>query len=302
VPHPTCRSPRAVPSELLDLLAEQLLAAHLEGGSGGAALVRVGAAHTAEALDIGLLPLPDGVHPVDVLVGEVLPARWWANGVVASARARSLDGATPVAPVALVVLAARDGRCVHRFDGPTELLPPGTAPPTGRVVDLLLRTMGCATPPPDEPPVRWWDAVWLDRIAGSVLAGEARDRDLGQLAELHPLLARGATPEEVVALHRGQEADPVAAWREVRSQASRPEPPSTIADGEVRAAVCEHLAPDEVEWMDEGSLARWLDAELPPLSDLLQVTDALLAPEVATTLRTVVGVPTSLPRDHRDQG
>ncbi len=300
MPRPSCRSPRPVPSELLDLLAEQLLSTRLADPGGGSALVRVGPGHAEGDLDLGMLPLPDGVHPVDVLVGEVLPSRWWANGVVASAQARSIDGSLAAQPVVIVVLVDRDGHCVHRVEGPTALLPPGAPPPTGRVVDLLLRTVERPTPPPTEPPVRWCDAVWLDRIAMAVLGGELGHRDLGELTALHPLLPGGATVEAIAALHRVEEADPEGAWRAVHRAASQMGAPDTVTDGALRATVCEHLSPEEVAWMDAGSLSRWLEAELPDVTDLLGLTDGLLPGPLARDLRRAVGRPKV--DDHRDQG
>lgn len=300
MPRPPCRSTRPVPSALIDLLAEQLLAARLASEEGGAALVRVGAGHTEDDLDLALLPLPDGVHPVDVLIGEVLPARWWANGVVASAQARTVDGPAPAQPVVIVVLVDRDGHCVHRLEGPTALLPPGAPPPTGRVVDLLLRTVGRPTPPPTEPPVRWCDAVWLDRIATAALAGDVGRGDLGELTALHPLLSPGATVEAIAELHRVEQADPVGAWRAVHRAVAQRGAPDTITEGELRATVSEHLAPEEVAWMDEGSLARWLEAELPAVPDLLGLADGLLPRRLARDLRRAVGEPSG--DDHPDQG
>ena len=52
--------------------------------------------------------------------------------------------------------------------------------------------------------------------------------------------------------------------------------------------------------MDEGSLARWLEAELPDLADLLSLTDGLLPPSLAHDLRRAVG--RHGPDDHADQG
>jgi hypothetical protein len=300
VPRPACRSPRPVPSALLDRLAEHLLSARRTAEQDGAALVRVGAGHAEDDLDLALLPLPEGVHPVDALVGEVLPTQWWANGVVASARARSVDDPASAEPVVIVVLVDRDGRCVHRLEGPSAVLDPDSPPPTGRVVDLLLRTVGRPTPAPTSPPVRWCDAVWLDRIASTTLAGDVGHRDVEALAGLHPLLPPRSTLDDLAALHREQAADPVGAWRGVRRAASRRGAPDTVTEGELRATVSEHLSPEEVAWLDEGSLARWLEAELPDLADLLGLTDALLPRRLARDLRRAVGE--AGPSDPRDQG
>lgn len=280
---PPCRSSRPIPRPTLERLADQLLSAHLDRP--GSSLVRIGSVPTGGALDLALLPLPDDLHPADLLLGDVLPSRWWAAGVIASARAW-VDGHDDPSPVAILVLLSRDGHCIHRVEGSGVPLPPEAEPPTGRLVDLLLRSLELPTPPPTDQPDRVWDAMWLDRVAAAALAGDVALGSDDDLAALHPLVG-GHRPRPDLP-SRPWADDPATAWRTVHRLAAGHGVPTSAVEALVRAAVAEHLSADEVAWMDEGCLARWLASELPPIDDLLDLAGALLSPALAEGLRSVV--------------
>lgn len=272
--HHTCPVPPAVGGRpnLLEAVADQLLAA--QSADDGGALVRVRAVR--DGVELGLQPLPAGVHPADVLVGQVLPRRWSASGLIVGATAHHLD--TGVSHrVTVVALVDRSGRCVHRLDG-CEVDSLGQAP-TGRMVDLLLRSVGRPTPPTELDPGRWWDTVWVDRIVDLVAEDPHRVSSSAQLHGAHPLHGSGNV---------GRTLD----WSRLRALAAGDDP---AADTEETRRAQHALAPfvdrSTAAWMDDGCFARWLTAALPPIEELLGLTDTLLTPALAQDLRAVVCVP-----------
>lgn len=266
--HPTHSSRRATtpphpapgpPAFADDVLAEALTVAFASVDPDGAAhLLRL--ARHRDGVRLGLAALPHGAHPVDVLLGLCLPDAWDAIGVVAPGRATVIppreDGATPVL-VGLIV--GRDGAMVHRVaPGP---VPAPVAQPEGRLVDLCRRAVGVATPPPPVPVRDWWGSAWCDRILASV-------SDDPSTTTWAALLALAPIPPGRVDL---------ITWAEVRA---------AVEAGVVRLGP--PLVAADAAWFDDGSLARWLVSELPPLDVLLDATAARLAPDLQRRLLAAV--------------
>ncbi|HEX7132400.1 MAG TPA: hypothetical protein VF228_07485, partial [Iamia sp.] len=144
MPHPTPTVPRPLPSTVLDQVARQVVEDH--AGTPHAILVRVRPGPAGA--EIGLCALPEGVHPREALLGHVVPPAWAASGVIAPARARSLDrpGDSGTATT-VVMLVGRDGHVTSHAVGIDGVEAGGEAP-VGRIPDLLRRTLGLPTAPP----------------------------------------------------------------------------------------------------------------------------------------------------------
>lgn len=287
--HPTClvppvAGPRA--GELIELLAEQLATAH-RGSGEGRSLVRARAG--TEGIELALRPLPAGVHPADVLIGQVVPRRWSVVGVVATATAHHLDDQS-ITPAAVVVLVDRDGRIAHRVEASdgAELVPANGAPPSGRLVDLLLRSLGRPTAAPDVSPRQFWAALWLDAVVAEVAPGPDRPRTADEVWALHPVIGGGLTAELIDALGERPDLSHGPGWRALRELAATTTPARTPTEAALRDALNPIIPPDLAAWMDDGTFARWLIGAFPPLDDLLAITDALLAPEVARAVRASI--------------
>jgi len=300
VPHPSCSHPPDPlrPGELVEVLAERLLEAHLAGDVPGAALVR--ARLTADGVDLAVWPVGPGDHPLAVLAGTEVGRRWSVSGLVTAASARPAGhpaGGASDRPVALAVLADRSGHVAHRVAGPGGPGPAAPGPPEGRLIDGLLRSLGRPTPPPAGPPGPWWATLWLDRVVAEVASEPAPRRTLLGLAELHPLVGAGLTPRDVTLLHRIAPRPSVAGWEVMRRALAEPGDPASPPERALRRALLPLVAPEVARWCDHGSFARWLEQALPSRAVLLAATDALLAPRLAGALRRAVGAPT-IP-DHR---
>lgn len=218
-------------------------------------------------VELGLLELPDGCHPSEVLTGMVVPPEWTVAGVLAVGTAHDLSDRQE-APVGVAYLLDRSGRSesrvVHLDDGSSR--PIGGAA-VGLLPDLVHRALGLATPAPDAPARRWLDLLWLDRLVAVAAVAPGALRDRAALRRFHPL--HDATGEIA--------ADPD--WGEVRAAALTGEPPA------LATAVGELVATEVVDWHDEGSLSRALVAELPPRSALLGALDEVLAPPLRRVVR-----------------
>jgi hypothetical protein len=108
-----------------------------------------------DAIDIGLKPLPDGVHPLVALDGLVAPPQWQVLGVVAEGRAFAFgppgppgDEGPPVPTgrVRVIELLARDGTrlsAVRPQDGELVVIEAdGTEPVAGEITLALCRALG----------------------------------------------------------------------------------------------------------------------------------------------------------------
>ncbi|QYG94098.1 hypothetical protein HC251_17735 [Iamia sp. SCSIO 61187] len=281
MPQPTCSTPRPLPPALVDELARQIAGAHVDAAHASLVRLRPG----ADGVEVGLCALPDGVHPADALVGQVVPAPWTASGVVAPARARSLDGPDEGGTRTVVaMLVTRDGHLTSHavdLDGADLAgLAAGGEAPVGRLPDLLRRTLGLPTTPPRVPAAEWWRVCWLDAVVTAAAgAGGTVDAD-------HPLTSTLPSP-----LVRALVDDPtlcaVEGWGRIRALAAAPEPPSDPAAAAVRRSVAPFVDPPAAAWMDDGCFARWLLAALPSVDELLALADDLVPADVAAQLRAV---------------
>jgi hypothetical protein len=277
MPHPTCTVPRPLPGDLLDQIARQVAEAH--AGTPHATLVRVRPGPAG--VDLGLCSLPAGVHPADALIGHVVPPAWAASGVVAPARARSLDEPDdPGAATTVVMLVGRDGHVTSHAVG-VDALEAGGEPPVGRIPDLLRRTLGLPTAPPLTPAAEWWRVCWLDALVAAAAADPGRRPD-----PKRPLTS--TLPIDLVqALVDEPSLCAVEGWARIRRLAAEPEAPSAPGPAAVRRAVVPHVEPSVAAWMDDGCFSRWLLGEVPTLDELLDLAAALLPPEVIDELRPV---------------
>lgn len=297
MPRPSCsRSPDPLrPGDLIDLLAERLVEAHLAGAGPGPALVRV--RPTDDGVDLGLWALPAGTNPVDALIGTTVGPRWSAVGVVTEGSARSLDHDLDAglgdesrgSPVVVAVLVDRYGHVAHRVAARDRSRSPRTTgAPEGRVVDGLRRALGLPTPPPSTASGPWWATLWLDRIVADVATEPASRRTLLALAELHPLVGSGLAPRDATVLHRIEPGPSLAGWETMRCALASTDTAARSSEHAIRQALLPVVSPAQARWFDQGSFARWLEASLPPRPVLLAATDALLAPRLAQALREAV--------------
>ncbi len=275
---PPPAGPPPLPRAVLDQLARQL--AEAQGEAAHATLIRV-RPHT-DGISIGMCALPEGVHPAEALLGQVVPHPWVASGVVAPARARPLDDPVDAAAdVTVVVLAGRDGSIAsHAIGLPA---PDEADPPVGRIPDLLLRTLGRPTPPLAEPAAEWWRAVWLDAIVAQCAADPAVPPDLRR-----PLTS--TLPAELVQALVDEPAlcAPVGWGLMRRLVAAGPsDEDDDPAAAAVRAAITPHVSPSVAAWMDDGCFGRWLLDSLPSVDQLLDIAADLVPPEVHASIRTV---------------
>ena len=106
-----------------------------------------------DSVDIGLKPLPAGVHPRVALDGLVAPPDWQVLGVVAEGQAYDTgpppgeDGPpVPAGRVRVIELLARDGTrlsAVRPQDGELVVIEPGgTEPVAGEITVALCRALG----------------------------------------------------------------------------------------------------------------------------------------------------------------
>lgn len=205
----------------------------------GPTLVR--AADDGEDLRLGLLPVPDGLDPLDLLLGARTPDEWDTVGVVASGRLVDVDGATTRPDgddrgrVRLAVLVDRDGAMasiVQPEHGPQRAL---SSPPDGRFADALRRSLGLETPPPDTEVSGLVPLVWLHRVHS--LAADGRPPDADVAAALRPPMPRS--------------------WTDLRHQ---------CAQGGWSEIGCE---PELAAWMDDGMFSRWCLGSFPDPVELL---------------------------------
>ncbi len=221
-------------------------------------------------LEVALVPLEPGAHPVDALIGFSAPDEWAAVGVVANGTVTSLGGA-PVAPrrVRILHLLDRSGReasLLHDLEeGSTHPCP---GPGDGHVADLCRRMFGLPTPPPPPSVLPWWTTVWLDRILAESLAAPTRRWTWPRLASLHPMVAPDALPLDPRDLAEAAVAMAASvSWDTVR-----------------RAAEPDDLA----GWMDDGMFARWvLSQHLAPRHLAAELTAVLDPPALAAVIDTL---------------
>lgn len=242
----------------------------------------------AEAATIATWPVPHDIdHPADVLVGFRAAPPSHAIGLATPGRSRTLDvaGHGPV-EVRITYLVDRTGAVVSLLDDGEGAPLLADAPPLGWVPDALARALGLATPAPENGPAACVEAVWIDRIAGLVLARPGQVRAWEPLALLHPLAGGDvALPGPLLAL-RCEHLEETSSWANVRQawtgreERRRPRPPGGVVV-------------EPAHWFDDGSFSRWAQRHLVPAEVLLApVLDALpgdLGRQLVEALVTVRG-------------
>jgi hypothetical protein len=254
-------------------------------------------------LELGLLTLEAGDHPLAFLVGFEAPPSWWAIGVVCRGQARSTDGgdADPV-PVRVAQLVSRQGTWASCW-APSPSAPPagggsvavadgsstGDAhdAPTGRVDDALRRALGLATPPPPPTTTPLWVAQWLDALVVEAVGPDAgrrtrRRRSLAALLGAHPAVtAFDLDPAQLALTSLVAAGDRLAglrSWSNLRQACAD----GRWYDPEVPAAVA--------GWLDDGAFARWVVGALPDLGQLRAALGDLLAPSALSVIDDALAV------------
>lgn len=283
---PTEPDPRSLLAPIVTGLAE----AHV--GAEAATLVRIGLDDDDVAL--ATRALPPGIHPSDALVGEVVPPRWAAAGVAAPATARHIgDDRSPTerVPVGIAVVVHRSGEVVHHLAG-AEVPSVGDGPldaPTGTLRDLLERSLGLPTAPPDQAPVSWFRRLWLDRLVTT-----AADRAVDEVPAPSPVgPSHPPTADRPHDFVRALVDDPrygvIDGWGLLRGLAAGPPDGLERGPAAIRRTIAPFIDRSAAEWFDDGSFARCLTSALPEVDALLEAVDALLDPDTARAVRATFG-------------
>jgi hypothetical protein len=242
--------------DALARVAEILVAAH--DPAGGPTLVRI--ARVVDDVRLALLPVPDDLDPLDLLLCSQTPQEWEALGLVFSGRLVDLPdapgGAARRRPGRTVgaVLVLRDGRSVSVLDDGSDVRRIGAtgdgSPVEGRFADALRRSLGLATAPPSFGVGAVVARVWLHRVHAVAVDGRPVDGDV--VAALRPPMPRS--------------------WSDLRLQ---------CADGAWSELWCD---PDVAEWMDDGMFSRWCLGAFPDPVEVLVDLAELVAPSAAEPL------------------
>lgn len=285
MPRPACpaRPSTTTPPDLLDVVADRLASAHQSAMS--PALVRVRA--IADQVELAVQPVPAGVHPADALLGQVVPARWSAAGIVAGGTAHRLEPAHHHA-VTLAVLVDRSGHVAQRVVDPDGVAVTFDEQPRGRLVDLLLRSLGRPTDPPEGDPRQWWAAAWLDAVVAHAARAPASLTSIHDALLLHPLAEKRPPPEAADGSTELVSGALALSWSTLRDLVAEERPPVGAAETTARAALASFLGARLARWMDGGCMARWLIGELPSVDELLAVADALLPAALASPVQAEV--------------
>ena len=160
------------------------------------ALLRVSASDADPPGELACYPI-DPIHPLDLLLGFVAPAHWWALGVSSCGRQHPFGGdGRPVRSaesprVRITVLIDRSGQGTGLLRRGDELIAmPG--PPDGTCGRRMPPGLGLGTAPPPSTTVGLWIRCWLDRLVDTVAgSGGAGGGGPGpptwhDVARLHP--------------------------------------------------------------------------------------------------------------------
>ncbi len=243
---------------------ESVLAGRLLAGAGDAAAaagrpvwVLVGGCDAGTA---GLTVCPDGFDPL----GWSAPPECTALAMVATGRVFALDESVELEAG---LASGRDGgirlACVVSRTGAVGwhmVLPDGSSfdrvPEEGRVLDVMRRSLGLATPPPPVPASVLADYTWMAAVLDAPVP--RRRLTWSEVLDLHPALV-GVDPATEVETKEVY-IDWVVAdarWERVRLM---------VAGG--GGDECFPPA-DLAAWMDEGMFSRWVLDQLTPMDELL---------------------------------
>ncbi len=236
---------------------------------------------------------PSSAAPADSpLVGRLLPASVAAVALtLAAPTPRASPGVPAPGPTAPgdhgFVAADRDGTVVWCPPSGPDPVPPATIV---CALDLVLRALGSPTCEPAERPLALLDATWLDRCL-ALTAAASTPPSWPRLSRLHPL-AHGRPLRPRALRRRRHDFDRDLDWSGVRRG---------LIDGSLAWA---RPSPELAAWLDEGSLARWVLAEVPEPDELLDALCVLVGDPVADDLRRALLPPgphgPTLPDDDGD--
>lgn len=245
-----------------------------------AAFIHVVHHREAEEISLGVWPLPPDLgHPLLPLVGFCAPERWHATGVVVSGHQHLEGGPIPVGPVHTTALRARNGEAVSVIGVPGEDPEVLRSRPVGFAADVVARTLGLSTPPPQHTTAAFVELTWLDRVATGLLQRRSAGRSWRWLADRHPLRGPGGVPEPCELAARTADHGASEPWSVLRRR---------LAHAQLPAA---ELGPDggTVEtlgtWFDDGSLSRFALRPLPDAPGLLDAVMGRLPGHSAQALR-----------------
>jgi hypothetical protein len=199
---------------------------------------------------LGVLAVPDGLDPYDLLACAHTSDEWEVLGMVFTGRLLDLPdtahGPARRRPGRSVgaILVHRDGSSVSVLDDGDHVreivTEPSEVAPVGRLADALRRSLGLSTAPPAIGVGAVVARVWLHRVHTVAVDGRPLDADV--VVALKPPMPRS--------------------WSELRSQ---------CVDGGWVELTCD---PDLAAWMDDGMFSRWCLSAFPdPLDALVDLTE-----------------------------
>jgi hypothetical protein len=252
----------------------------------GPHLVHLRLDREAEALDLGLGPIPGVGHPADALVGFRAPDDWDGVGLASAGTLHHGRGPEPQRSRGrFTTLALRDrpgATLVERDDGGTELL---EGDPVGWVVDVLRRVLGLPTAPPEGSTALLIDVWWLDAMVRELLDHPGRHHGWRWMARAHPLCPPATVPEPEELQARASAEALARPWSRLRGVLAGRELPA----GSIGLPVGRVLSGEE--WFDDGALSRWvLRGTLPPdvlLGELVERLPAHLVDRLVAGLAEV---------------
>lgn len=254
---PPTRSTTTELDRSLARIAELLLLAHRDAD--GPTLVRIAPDDDDDGFQLGLLPVPRNLDPLDLVIGTDTPPEWAVLGVVFRGRiidlAAAEGGAARRRPggAAGCVLMRRDGSSVsvlRHGDEVTTIESDADSPMVGRYADALRRSLGLPTDPPEGGVGALAALVWLHRIHELALDGRMPDVEVVQA--LRPPLPRS--------------------WDDLRLQ---------VAAGGWSELRCD---PEVAAWMDEGIFSRACFAAFPEPEELVAELCELLPSDAGEVL------------------
>lgn len=223
-----------------------------------------------DGIDVEATPL-DGCHPSELLIGHRVDDRYFALGIAARGWAYHAEAhPDDRARVSVVSIMSRTGEHANatRADDPDHPVNAvDEAPTAGEQVDVMKRCLGLDTESAPCPSSAYWHLEWLASIVDEVMAdGDVDEPDLMEWADvraLHPaavlLRTGGVDPDEYDFVEMAESFGRITDWARIRS----------MIDNGGYAAV--GLRAGDGAWFDDGSIARYLLARIPPTEFMIGV-------------------------------
>lgn len=241
-------------------------------------LTLVGVRRHRTAVDLACWPLPeDPLGASSPLVGWLAPGDFDAVALCSSGRFTADDDDPSAERARFTVLVGREGHASAALSVAGE--PVACAEETsGLAVDVLARTLGLATPPPADGPISWLELRWLDELTARALPHPG-ELTWAEACRRHPFSNGEVVEPEVLAVAT-LEVEQHTTWADARA--------AWVGDGSTPERPPSGTSIDPAEWFDDGSFARWLVRDLPPLGSLLDALAANLDDDVFDALRAAV--------------